>query len=625
MAGVGVFAQEAKYSKVRIYVNDAGLAQLSAVGLAVDHGTYRPGVYFESVFSASDMERIQKTGFAYDVMVDDMVSHLEKRAEKARVETFAKAGGGGDCTVGGSNIGDYPVPEHFKLGSMGGYPTYDELMMELDSMFFLFPNLITEKQAIGSFATHEGRPIHWVKISDNPNVDEAAEPQILFDALHHSREPASLTQLLYFMYYLLENYDNEPEIQYLVDHTEIYFVPCINPDGYVYNQTTNPDGFGFWRRNKNDNDGDGIFDPDFDGVDLNRNYGYFWGFDDQGSSPDWGSDTYRGSAAFSEPETQALKYFCETHNFQIALNYHTFSNVIIYPWGFTASTYTPDSLTFVAIGDLISRENGYQHGTGDQVIGYLVNGDSDDWMYGEQDTKNKIYAMTPEVGGDNDGFWPPVERIIPLAQENMWANLSSLWLLHDYATLNSLNDTYVSDVPSANFSLQSIGLMDGGDFSVTFVPQSANIASNGAPVSYTDMAHLQTETASIPFTLAAGVLPGETVTYDLVLNNGFTDIYTLTINQLVGAPTILYDNDAETLDAWQTDTWQTTTEDFYTGTTSITDSPFDDYAPNSYSFIRLNDTIDLSDANLITAQLRFRAKWAIEPGLGLCATRSHRH
>ena len=97
-----------------------------------------------------------------------------------------------------------------------------------------------------------------------------------------------MVSLIYFMQYILSQYGTDPEITCLINNRELYFVPCANPDGYVYNQTTNPNGGGFWRKNRRNN-GDGTF-----GVDLNRNFDYNWGFDNNGSSPITSSEVYRG-------------------------------------------------------------------------------------------------------------------------------------------------------------------------------------------------------------------------------------------------------------------------------------------------------------------------------------------
>ena len=181
---------------------------------------------------------------------------------------------------------------------MGGFLTLNEIMLELDSMTTLFPNLISPKFIIGNNQTIEGRDVYAIKISDNPNTDETAtEKEVLYTSLIHAREPASMQQLIWYMWYLLENYATNDEIKYLVNNLEMYFIPVVNPDGYEYNYTTNPNGGGMWRKNKRDNNNDGTFSESNDGVDLNRNFGYKWAYDNDGSSPDQAAQTYRGTDA----------------------------------------------------------------------------------------------------------------------------------------------------------------------------------------------------------------------------------------------------------------------------------------------------------------------------------------
>ena len=131
-------------------------------------------------------------------------------------------------------------------------------------------------------------------ISDNPETDEG-EPEMRIDAMHHAREPQGMQTTLWFMLFLLENYGSDPLATYLVNEREMYFVPCVNPDGYEYNRINNPNGGGMWRKNRRDN-GDGTF-----GVDLNRNYKAGWTAPCAGSTNS-GSDTYKGPSAGSEPE-----------------------------------------------------------------------------------------------------------------------------------------------------------------------------------------------------------------------------------------------------------------------------------------------------------------------------------
>ena len=184
---------------------------------------------------------------------------------------------------------------------MGGFYTYQEYLDEVDKMAQEFPQLITSKSTIGNFLTSENRPIYWMKISDNPLIDEVDETEVFYSGVHHAREPISLTELVFYMWYLLENYSNDLEIQYLLDSTELYFVPCVNPDGYIYNETTDPTGGGMHRKNRRKV---GTLNK---GVDINRNYSYQWGTTGISTNPD--DDTYPGSSAFSEPENQAIKWF----------------------------------------------------------------------------------------------------------------------------------------------------------------------------------------------------------------------------------------------------------------------------------------------------------------------------
>ena len=132
---------------------------------------------------------------------------------------------------------------------MGGYLTYTEALQEIDDMASLYPDLISVRAPISNFTTFEGRNLHWVRISDNASMDEN-EPEVLYTAVHHAREAITIQQMVYFMWYILENYDSSDEIKTIIDNTELYFVPFVNPDGFVYNETTNPNGGGLWRKNR---------------------------------------------------------------------------------------------------------------------------------------------------------------------------------------------------------------------------------------------------------------------------------------------------------------------------------------------------------------------------------------
>lgn len=290
---------------------------------------------------------------------------------------------------------------------MGDYKTLEEIYAHVDSLIAAHPAIVAAKLSIGQ--TDEGRDIWAVKISDNPSLDED-EPEVLYTACIHAREVITPEILLNFMDHLTANYGADQAITDLVDSRELWFVVIVNPDGYHYNQVTSPSGGGMWRKNRHNN-GDGSY-----GIDLNRNFGYQWGYDDEGSSPTPSSETYRGAGPFSELETQALRDFSIVRNFTASLYFHSYSNLILWPWGY-AEIATPENDLFAALGDSIAPMNGYTPGPIWTL--YVVNGGSDDWYYGEQTLKAKTFGITIEAGGDGDGFWPPPDRIEPLIAENL--------------------------------------------------------------------------------------------------------------------------------------------------------------------------------------------------------------
>ena len=286
----------------------------------------------------------------------------------------------------------------------GPYYTYAEMQEELDSLHAAFPEIVGQKIDIGT--SWEGRTIWAVKVSDNLFQDEN-EGGVLYTGVTHAREPIGCTICLELIRYLAEQYQaGNSEVVYVVDSAQLWFIPVVNPDGYVYNET----GSGWWRKNcRKDSLGELV------GVDLNRNFPYEWGYDHRGSSPNPGSETYRGPSLASEPETQAIIGFCEEHNFATAVDYHSYGNVLLTPWCYD-TFYTPDSADYREMGDSMSLVNGYPHGTGWEVM-YFANGVSKDWEYG----KLHIFDFTVEVG---ERFWQPDTAIIrEQFEENLYLNL----------------------------------------------------------------------------------------------------------------------------------------------------------------------------------------------------------
>ncbi len=294
----------------------------------------------------------------------------------------------------------------------GLYHTYAETVTELQQIEASHSNIV-KLFVIGKSV--QGRDIIAIKISDNPAVEEDEEPEVLYMGCHHAREWISVELPMCLANYLVDNYEVDPAITRLVDERETWIVPIVNPDGLQYSQTV----YTMWRKNMRDNDNDFVFERSYDGVDLNRNYGYKWGYDNIGSSPYPWDETYRGKSAFSEPETQAVANLTVTHDFVFSISYHSYGEVMVYPWGYK-NLDTPDDKLFTDVATRMSNFNGYDYGNAKDGVMYNTNGDATDWLYAYSGT----IAYTFELG---TAFIPPETQI-----EQIWLRnrAASLYLLH---------------------------------------------------------------------------------------------------------------------------------------------------------------------------------------------------
>lgn len=291
------------------------------------------------------------------------------------------------------------------VGSMGGFRTLAEILAEMDRLAAAHPAICSPRFSIGQ--SLQGREIWAMRISTTPGAHDPAKPVAWFDALHHAREPMSGESLLHFADWLCLNAASDPEAARLVATRNVLLIPCVNPDGYEYNRQIAPGGGGMWRKNRRDN-GDGSF-----GVDLNRNYGWEWGPQWPGSSSNTSSETYRGTAPFSEPETRRIRDLLALQTPPFSMSCHTYGDVLLFSWGYD-TVVTPDDPVYRTYGAAMTAENGYPTGTIWELL-YIANGGSVDYHYGQHGT----IAFTPEIGDSNDGFWPAPSRIPALAADTL--------------------------------------------------------------------------------------------------------------------------------------------------------------------------------------------------------------
>ena len=232
-------------------------------------------------------------------------------------------------------------------------------------------------KAVSIGQTVNGQDIVALRVTRNARqVPDGERPAVLYLGAQHAREWITPEMNRRLMHYLLDNYGSDAQITKLVDENELWFVPVANPDGYDFTFT---EGNRLWRKNLRDNNGDGTITPG-DGVDLNRNFATKWGYDNEGSSPNPASETYRGTAPNSEPESQALEAFMGRVGFEFFVNYHSAAELLLYGTGWQVSTPTPDDVIYEAMAgdDANPAIPGYDPDISAEL--YTTNGDTDTHM-----------------------------------------------------------------------------------------------------------------------------------------------------------------------------------------------------------------------------------------------------
>ncbi|KOG66832.1 peptidase M14 [Streptomyces griseoflavus] len=239
--------------------------------------------------------------------------------------------------------------------------------------------------------TVRGHDIMALKLTKNADTTEdGAKPAVLYLSNQHAREWITPEMTRRLMQYYLAGYGKDPRLTKILDTTELWFVLSANPDGYDF--TFESPQNRMWRKNLRDNNGDGKITPG-DGVDLNRNFSYKWGYDNEGSSPNPSSETYRGPSAASEPETRALDAFEKRIGFRYAVNYHSAAELILYGVGWQVATPTPDDVLYRALAGTPEKPAipGYRPQVSSEL--YTTNGEAD----GHASNVNGIPMFTPEM------------------------------------------------------------------------------------------------------------------------------------------------------------------------------------------------------------------------------------
>ncbi len=328
--------------------------------------------------------------------------HVILRAAEAQLDRLARMGYGVEQLQDvGAHLSAFATAE-----AAAGYHSAASLEDDLRQLAQARPD-IAELRRIGQSV--EGRPVHVLRIGDR----RGGTPKVLFMGCHHAREWIAVEVPFLLAKELVERAD-EPQVAGWLSRGEVWVAPMVNPDGHEHCRTAER----LWRKNRRRNPDGSV------GVDPNRNYGYMWGVLDVSTSSHVPSDeTYVGPRAFSEPETQAVRDLVGCERFAGVVTYHSYSQLILYPWGYTERP-VPDAHDRELMAGLAAEMQALIRGVHGVVYTpqqssqlYPTAGDTTDWTYGTYGIPSFTIELRPRSIQEG-GFILPASQIRPTWEEN---------------------------------------------------------------------------------------------------------------------------------------------------------------------------------------------------------------
>jgi carboxypeptidase T len=356
------------------------------------------------------------------------------------------------------------------------FKTPDQVTQALDQLQHTYPDL-AQVTSIGK--SLQGRDILTIRITQNVAQGDGSKPTILFNGMHHAREVMSTEVPLDIADYLLANYGKDAKVTHWVNSNVIYVLPMLNVDGnnIVWTQDN------MWRKNAR---------GDF-GVDINRNYPYQWN-GCNGSGSNTSDEDYHGPSAASEPETNVLMAFVKKIHPAFDISFHSYSELVIYPYGCGSHTETSDVVEPLGkqMAALIPSDSGNGHytaGLAPELL-YSVDGDDIDWMYHEA----HVIPFVIELNSDARGFQPGYDEW----RDKTVASIRPAWqLLLDRLDHSSISGVVVGapagSLPSsihvqstgsaANFS-QTYPIRQDGSFQMILNPGDYRVTTTGSEIQH---------------------------------------------------------------------------------------------------------------------------------------------
>lgn len=571
------------YARIDISKNNS-IEKIYDLGLNLEDAIIKSDSHIDIILNQYEINILKLHNIDHKILIYDMEKHISERSPKKYKKKYRILNS-----------------DNFALGSVAGFYTLNEMTDEFNKMKEKFPEYFQKEEIIGKSA--EGRNIYSYSFGTD------GKPEILLTGMHHAREPIGTTIIIYFLWKLMELAESgDLQAKYLLENRHIWVVPVINLDGWHYNYSRYPNGGGLWRKNRRL-----IVDSTY-GVDLNRNYGPYdlWNAPNSGSSVNPSATTYRGDRPFSEPETQAVSEFCNEHDFLFAVNYHSYGNYIIYPFA-AINKETDDSLLYRVYSKEITDRNRFSFGTSMQTVRYPGRGTSDDWMYSVSENKNKILAITPEIGTVNDSFYPNPERIVGMVNESFYLNFQTCWSAGINVRPSDLYYQYNSE--DSNYfvlKLRNIGLQEG-DVSINIEPLNPFFEVSSEKQIYTNENWKEMELnfdITVPDN-SIGLTNGDIYKFEVeIIHNGISRLDTFDVKLMCYDEIVLFDakKQCDPNTKWIKNDWGLEYSEEFNGFV-FADSPQAYYPDSSNNYLIYRYPLPIT----MPTQLLFTTTWNIEP------------
>lgn len=403
LAGVLPRDNSANYDGHKVYriqTNGNAAAILSALSpLSFKQWNYATADHMDISLPASQAETFKQLNLPFTVMHEDLGADI--RAESAGSEKkYVKRAGGA-------------LPSDSWFDSYHSYADHVQFWKDLNAAFPKNSQYFVAGKSV------EKRDIFGLKLFGN-NTSTPKEA-VIWHSTVHAREWITTMTVEYIAYNMILGYKaSTPDFVKILDTYDIYILPVVNPDGFVYTQTNDR----LWRKNRSAPPVLGAVNA-CKGTDVNRNWPYQWIGDPQGSSPLPCAETYRGRSAGSEPENKALvnhmKSIAARQKIYQYVDWHSYGEYILSPYGYTAAT-PGNSDEQVALGgeaaEAIRRVHGKEFTVGPSgATLYPTTGSSADFA---TDVAGAEFAYALELRGGGEGaqgFVLPPEQIRDAGEE----------------------------------------------------------------------------------------------------------------------------------------------------------------------------------------------------------------